>query len=131
MLAQLLSAHQVTLLCNSSMTYLFFRGKVYVRPTQFGFYNLPSYPGYCPIWALIDMDYQKTAPPIERDTDIWPIQASSPQPSRWKTWIKQYGASLLAMPLWSMEELEEGYVFSSFSLPSTTNPSHVVQWRPH
>ncbi len=128
MLARLISARQVVLLCDSSDVHLFYRGQVYFRSAMFGFGGLPKRrrTPYCPIWALIDMDYQHQGPPITGSSNIWPIQASSPDPARWKHWHKQNGAALLGLPPWNMEELMKGYVFSLFSL-SAINPGHVAR----
>jgi hypothetical protein len=126
MLVRLISAKQVVLLCDSFYTYLFHRGQVYGRLMASGLGNLPRYrKAYCPVWALIDMDFEERGPSIISSSNIWPIQASPPKPILWKSWSKQFGAALLGMPLWDMEELMEGYVFSFFSL-SAINPGHVV-----
>jgi len=128
MLARLISDRQVVLLCDINTVLLFYHGKVYSRPTQRGFGDLPEHQEapYCPIWALIDMDCLEEGPPITGSDNIWPIQASSPNPIRWKSWRKQTGAALLGMPLWKMNELMEGYVFSVFSL-SAIHSSHAAQ----
>jgi hypothetical protein len=125
MLVRLISARQVVLLWDSSRAYLFYRGQVYFRSTVFGFEDLPEHQRtpYCPIWALIDMDYQYQGPPITGSSNIWPIQASSPDPVRWKHWRKQNRAALLGLPPWNMEELMEGYVFSLFAI----EPGHVAR----
>ena len=75
---------------------------------------------------LVDVDGHDHGPPIGAGENIWPIQASSPNPIRWKSWRKQYDATLLGMPLWKMDELVEGYVFSVFSL-SVINSSHATR----
>jgi len=127
-LARLISARQVVLLCDTFTVHLFYHGKVYSRPTQCGFGDLPKRRGapYCPIWALIDMDYQDQGPLMSGGDRIWPIQASPPEPIRWKSWSKQNGAALLGMPLWEMDELMEGCVFSVLSL-SAINSSHTAR----
>jgi len=113
MLAFLISARQVVILCNSKKIYLFYRGQVYSRPTSGSFYDLPKRgTSYFPIWTLIDVDYGDGGPPLDSDQNVWPIQASSPNRIRWKSWRKQNRAALLGMPLWSMDELMKGYVFS-------------------
>jgi len=128
MLARLISDRQVVLLCTTSKIYLFYHGRVYFRSTQYGFGDLPKRQGgsYCPIWALLDVDYLDQGPPFAADDEIWPIQASSPKPIQWKSWRKQYNAALLGMPLWEMDELMEGYVFSVLSL-SAINSSHAAR----
>ena len=117
-LARLLSAHQVVLLCDNSELYLFFRRKVYNQSAESRIV-LPQ--SRYPIWALIDVDYQDREPPyaLTGSASVWPIQTSPPNPVRWKNWAKQTGAAILGMPLWTMEELIEGYVFSWFPLPVT------------
>jgi hypothetical protein len=99
--------------------FLFFGGRVYIGRDLL-LWNLPRNPQGFPIWTLIDVDLKQQGPPIEKAHDIWPIQASSPNPERWKTWTKQFGAPLLGMPLWNMEELMKGYVIICFL------PGHVV-----
>ncbi len=128
MLVRLISARQVVLLCNSTAVHLFYRSQVYSRLMMVGcFEDLPQRKGapYCPIWALIDVDYQGHGPPISSSSNIWPIQSSSPNPIRWKHWKKQNGAAMLGLPLWKMEELMEGHVFGLFSL-STIDPGHAA-----
>ena len=120
MLARLFSAHQVALLCDSLNLYLFYRGAVYRRSATFGFLDLPRNPNrrYCPIFAFIDVDYGDRGPYLNRVANVWPIQASSPNPIRWKSWVKQHKAAVLGMPLWSTEELIKGCVSSLFLYPS-------------
>jgi len=119
MLAWLLSAQQVVLLCNNHCTYLFYRDQVYFRPTKLGFVDLLHVHREHPsrsVWGLIDVDRQDHPPPIPSSGTVWPIQASSEKPIRWKAWHKQVNGALWGMPLWSLEELVEGYVLSSFYL---------------
>jgi len=121
-LARLFSTHQVALLCNTTWAYLFYRGKVYRRPATNGFWDLPENPErlYSPIFALIDVGCGDQGPNLGRDANVWPIQVSSPNPAQWKHWIGQNRAAALGMPLWSTEELMQGYVFSLFPL----TPNH-------
>lgn len=119
MLAWLISAHQVILLCTTSETYLFFDGKVHFRQTSSGFGGLPTHQkaSYFPIWALVDVDFKDRGPPFMSSTNVWPMQVSSPNPIRWKDWRKQFEGALLGMPVWSVEELLAGYVFYFPFLP--------------
>ena len=49
MLARLISADQVVLLCGSNNIYLFYQGRVYMRLTQFSIGSLPERrEKYCP-----------------------------------------------------------------------------------
>jgi len=127
MLARLISAGQVVFLYSSSTIYLFYRGKVYSQNGIRNFRFLPlRLKGYCPVWALIDGDYEDPGVSLGGDSTIWPIQATSPNPQRWKGWVKQNTAAVFGMPLWNAKELVEGYVFSLFSL-SVINPGHVIR----
>jgi hypothetical protein len=126
MLARLISAHQVVVLYDSSDTHLFYRGQAYYRPGGSDFRYLPRRPeaGYYPIWALIDVGSQENGPPFTDRSNIWPIHTTSPSPVRWTAWQKHWNAALWGMPLWSVEELIEGYVL--FSL-SAIEPGHAVR----
>jgi len=128
MLARLISARQVVLPRKPTQVHLFYYGQVYSRPTVLGLEGLPenAQTPHFPIWALVDADLRKGEPPIIDTSNVWPIQASSPNPARWDSWSEQYRAAELGMPLWNMEELMEGYVFSLFSL-SAIDPGHVVR----
>ena len=120
MLARLISAHQVVLLCGNAKIHLFYRGQVYYQPAESDF-TLPRSLYDHPIWSLIDVDFKDREPPesITGIRSVWPIQTSSPNPVRWKYWSKQAEAAILGMPLWTMEELVKGYVFNLFPLPVT------------
>ena len=126
MLVRLISARQVVLFCNGNTTYLFYCGNVYSRPIDSGFRNLPGHPNLHPIWALINVDYKDRGPPISGGTNVWPIQASSPNPVRWNLWLRRNGGALLGFPKWSVKELAEGYVLSLSPL-STVGPGRIVQ----
>lgn len=111
MLTRLVSAQQVVLLCDTHHVYLFYCGNVYRRPASSGFVDLPviARGGYHPIWALIHVDYEQGEVLITGGSDVWPIQASSPNPARWQPWLKRNNGAMLGMPVWSMHELKEGY----------------------
>ena len=118
MLARLISAKQVVLLSTGSRVYLFYRGKVYTRGSvDFSYLPRRQQPQLTlqfPVWALINSDGPSQPPIIDSDDNIWPIQASSPQPIRWKAWAKQRKATIVGMPLWSTDELMKGYVSTVF-----------------
>lgn len=66
------------------------------------------YPG---AWALVDSNASLVHPREEfiGDTSqLFVIQATSPQPLRWKEWSKQLNAPLAVMKAWSWEELYIG-----------------------
>lgn len=127
-LAWLLSAHQVVLLCGDSETHVFYRGTMYLRQMEpLGFGNLPLHKlgVYCPVWTLIDVEYWDRGPPFLGSAIVWPVQTGSPVLIRFKLWSKQVDAALLGVPLWSLKELVEGYVFftrSMLSMVSAVDP---------
>ena len=125
MLVRLISARQVILLCDNPDVYLFYCGQVYYRSGESGFKDLPQHQGtsYYPIWTLVDV-FQP--PPITSNLNIWPIQTTSLNPILWDRWSKQLGAAMLGMPLWDVEELIEGYVFSLFPFP-VINPGCIIR----
>jgi len=108
MLALLISAHQAMPPCRRFAMFLFFRGKMYTRKPEVesGFEDLPR---RRPILSH-DMGFAPGEPPLDRGDNAWPIQATSPKPVRWRSWIKQHEAPVLGMPLWDMKELMEGCV---------------------
>lgn len=65
------------------------------------------------LFVLIDHDIS-TSEPISslHDGDtVFPIQASSPNPNRFKTWAKVRQAALWGLPLWNEAELNKAYAF--------------------
>jgi hypothetical protein len=128
MLARLVSARQVVVLCDNFELHLLYQGQAYSRPTTSGVKFLPKHSKtpYCPIWALIDVDFKGEGAPIVANSNVWPIQASSPNPVRWKFWAKQFSPALWGVSLWDMEELNQGCVFG-FSPLSAFDPGHVVR----
>jgi len=65
MLARLILAQQVVLLCDPGRLYLFYQGIVYSQPTCSHFEYLPEHKSmdYFPIWTLIDWDSGNWGPP--------------------------------------------------------------------
>ena len=112
-LAQLLLAKQVVLLIFPNHLLLFYSGKVYRREGS-GIDTIPKYRQYWCTWALINSDSRKEGPPLDTGFSIWPVQASSPKPSRWTAWLNQFGGVLSGMPLWKIHELNDGYVVFCF-----------------
>ena len=119
LLAWLISAQQVVLLSTAPTVLLFYQGKVYQREAAF-FTYIPTHK-FFHAWALIDADFKAQEVILNPRHNIWPIQASSPQPTRWQGWGKQFKAALLGMPLWNMEELKEGYVIAASCNLSTVS----------
>ena len=122
MLARLISAKQVVLVSLGFSVLLFYQGKAYKRQRPW-FSCIPTHKlvPFFYAWALIDADYKGQEPSIDPDHEIWPIQASSPQPNLWKRWSKQRKATVVGMPLWNMEELKEGCVLATSCHLSTVS----------
>jgi hypothetical protein len=118
-LAWLISTKQVVLLYLSTELFLFYHGKVHVRRNP-SLSDLPRNVQGLPTWMLIDVDSEENGPSLNKTYKIWPIHASSPDPKQWKRWTKQFGAPVLGMPLWNIEELTKGYIIICFL------PGHVV-----
>ena len=114
MLARLISANQPILLLTQSTLYLFYQGTVSKRNgTNFLYIPTHKRDKQFTMWTLIDSDDKTAPPPIANGSLIWPIQACSPNPIRWKTWSKQREAAIWGMPLWDRKELDEGYILAT------------------
>jgi len=122
MLVRLISARQVVFLLSRHRVTLFYAGQAYYRSATNAFLYIPSPVGknehYA--WALIDLDCLNSEPPLDGTTQVWPIQASSPNPVRWKLWSKQSSTAIWGLPLWTMDELMLGCVFRSFPSPDAS-----------
>lgn len=62
-------------------------------------------------WALVDSNVGLTHPReelVSTISNLFVVQSTSPQPSRWKEWSKQLGAVLAVMKAWSWMELYIG-----------------------
>ncbi|KAM6499073.1 hypothetical protein JOM56_004581 [Amanita muscaria] len=62
-------------------------------------------------WALVDSNVELIPPRGEftsAHSKFYLIQATSPQPSRWKAWKKQLSAAIAVMKPWSCKELYIG-----------------------
>lgn len=64
---------------------------------------------------------------MDATANIWPLQASSPEPDRWRDWAKQFKAAVIGMPQWTEEELLAMYVTRLIFLFCHHHPSHVVR----
>ena len=105
-LARLVLADQVVFTCSKHHLYIFYHGKVYFRPAETSLMDLPIHPKgrLWPTWTLVDSDSSEKKPPFGF-TNIWPIQTSSPNPSRWEYLKNCYGAYVLGMPLWNVRNI--------------------------
>lgn len=93
---------------------LFHSGKVFT-PLDilqgFSMHLVPEHPAGRQVLALVDMD--------DSDTEyiqgliggpVFLVQAASPNPARYKNWVKQRKAAVWGLPLWTPHELREGSV---------------------
>jgi len=118
MLVRLISERQVIVQFNGTATTLFKAGEVYIyQGSGFAYVPVPREQSVIPVWTLIDVDSGETGAPLTEDLLIWPIQASSPKPVRWRSWSKQFRSAIWGLPLWTLEELVYGYVFGSLPSP--------------
>lgn len=64
------------------------------------------------IWCLIDVDDERQSELDHQNFKqrMFPVQVTSPNSKRYFGWVKQRGASIWVMPLWSDEEIPAGYV---------------------
>lgn len=71
------------------------------------------------LWSLIDKPVEDARSYIVM-RPCFPVQTTSPNPLRYKVWLKDNNPMFTALPLWTREELARGYVsqpyvfFSSF-----------------
>jgi hypothetical protein len=59
-------------------------------------------------WALVDSNGGLEAPRydlVKPNSKFFVVQATSPQPRRWKSWKKERSASMVIMNPWSWKEL--------------------------
>ena len=114
MLVRLLTENETVAFHSRAATYLFFENSVYSRISATG---LEKYfpPAKSATFCLIDVDQEEVPGGIGFMTDIgsvgetFPVMASSPMPSRYRTWKKQRGSvPLVFMPLWERNELKKG-----------------------
>ena len=85
-------------------TRLFQRGHVYKTRTG------AEFPRGKKTWCFIDCDYGGNIPVYigSRISAAYPVQASSPNPTQYKAWVKQRFATILGMQLWSEDGIVKG-----------------------
>ena len=121
LLARLLQRKQVVLFSvNSDTRFLFYHNEVRRAPRNcVSESNLPkpkSPAGF--MWSLIDLK-QEEAPGahlINRPT--FPVQTTSPNPERYRVFLKDNNPKFTGLPLWTREELARGYVLLLYFLSS-------------
>jgi hypothetical protein len=70
--------------------------------------NPREFPG---AWALVDSNIDLVQPRTvfsDARSQYFVVQATSPQPVRWKAWMKQLSASMAVMKSWTWEEFYIG-----------------------
>lgn len=116
MLICLIIKRKVIAFYSEGKTRLLYDGHVYLAGTNVEL--PPSFIKKQMIWCLIDSDASLSPPPpylVSKKKDfIFPVQAASPNDVRYKIWTKELIPATFGMPLWSEEELKQGYV----SMPS-------------
>lgn len=71
-------------------------------------FDCQGFPG---TWALVDSNATLGQPRdefMDTHSDFYLVQATSPQPARWKAWKKQLSAAMAVMKPWSWKELYIG-----------------------
>lgn len=63
------------------------------------------------IISLIDTDATIMQPPnLATASRVFPVHATSPNPDRYRFWAKSRHAVIVGMPLWTVHEIQNGYV---------------------
>ena len=125
MLICLIVRREPVVLYDGVITRLFYHGRVYTAKDDAQFPQNPQ------TWCLIDHNSQLKADIpafiVTNDREAYPVQASSPSPTNYKAWIKQFCATVLGMPLWSKDDIVKAYVsllfINQFSRAHQIGPS--------
>jgi hypothetical protein len=107
-LIRLLTENETVVYHSGLGTYLFFEDLVYSRIEEKGT-TLPQ--TECDMFCLIDPDAMNGAMEIGimmNTETIFPIVASSPNPSHYKNFQKWGSLHMEDMPLWARDELKNG-----------------------
>ncbi|KIJ34813.1 hypothetical protein M422DRAFT_34915 [Sphaerobolus stellatus SS14] len=112
----LIKKRQPVAFATNSLVYLFYDNRVWftsadINNVFFPLERLVTDPEECSpfLFVLIDHDISTTEPipPLHSGSNVFPIQASSPSPNRFKTWAKVRNAALWGLPLWDETELNK------------------------
>ncbi|KAE9400364.1 hypothetical protein BT96DRAFT_1018915 [Gymnopus androsaceus JB14] len=91
---------------------LFYDDRAYtpISPSTFDFTALPEVDTSNAIWALIDVDDTTGEPAgLAGARGVFPIQAASPDPKRYRNWLRKRKAVMWGFPFWTVEELLAGW----------------------
>jgi hypothetical protein len=118
LLARLLQRKQVVLFSpDGKKVYLFYYGEVYTvgmdaLATQGTDVSLPNPKSSSNvfIWSLFDIREPKEPARFLVTRPCLPVQTASLNPIRYKIWDKERAPLLTGLPLWTRDELTQGYV---------------------
>ncbi|KAI0790012.1 hypothetical protein C8Q75DRAFT_763582 [Abortiporus biennis] len=109
-LARLLQQKQIIVASlDGESVLLFYFNKVYYASSSFP--GLLQYPVRSTstetfLWSLVDTDKGKNEPAPGLQRNKFLVQSASPNPERYKQWVKEKNALIYGMKLWTREELE-------------------------
>lgn len=115
-LVRLLQRKQVVLFSlDGEKLFLFYHDKVYTpEPTSvLSSLQLPrSKPSSSDVfvWSLFDINQRSEPRQLLFNECCFPVQTASPDPIRYKGWVKTRSALVIGLPLWTYDELLQGYV---------------------
>ena len=116
LLVRLLQRKQVVLFSSDGkIVYLFFFNEVYT--VSMDGLSVPgvgaSYPHPISsdsfIWSLFDIREKKEPERFMVSYPCCPVQTALPDPTRYRTWQKEGFPLITGLPLWTRDELAEGY----------------------
>ncbi|KIJ23241.1 hypothetical protein M422DRAFT_39715 [Sphaerobolus stellatus SS14] len=112
----LIKKRQPVAFATNNLVYLFYDNRVWFTPAETSNVSFPlgrpvtdSEERWPFLFVLIDHDISTSEPipQLHAGEDVFPIQASSPSPNRFKTWAKARNAALWGLPLWDETELNK------------------------
>ena len=114
LLVRLLQRRQVVLFSlYKEMAFLFYHNEVYtvnVNALDATVLPHPISSSDVFIWSLFDIHEPREPDNFLVTLPRFPVQTTSPDPIQYKTWEKQHTPLLTGLPLWTRDELAEGYV---------------------
>jgi len=104
---------------NGEDLYLFYHGKVYTTVSASLYttqteYRLPqpkSQTSEVFIWSLFHITKKEEPSRVLITHPCLPVQAASPDSTRFKVWYKQFQPMLVGLPLWTRDELAKGFPY--------------------
>ena len=114
LLIRLLQRKQVVLFSPDGRTvYLFYHNEVYkarMVDLERDFLPIPIPSSKAFIWSLFDIRKPEEPELFMVSHPCFPVQTALPDPIRYHTWRKKRDPLLTGLPLWTREELVQGYV---------------------